>query len=59
MYQTPGITTGIGSGAAGAGALAMTGATTFAYVVAGVTLIVGGLLLLRTTRMRRAATTQD
>ncbi|MBB5790257.1 peptidase [Jiangella mangrovi] len=59
MYHTPGITTGIGGGAAGAGALAMTGATTFAYVAAGVTLLLGGLLLLRTSRMRRAATTQD
>jgi sulfite exporter TauE/SafE len=59
MYHTPGITTGLGTGAVGAGALAVTGATTFAYVVVAVTLVVGGLLLQRTARMRRAATTQD
>lgn len=54
MYNTPGITTGIGGGGAAA-ALAVTGASTFALVALAVTLVVGGLLLLRTARLRGAA----
>ncbi|MGM7422417.1 LPXTG cell wall anchor domain-containing protein [Cellulosimicrobium sp. CpK407] len=33
----------------------MTGATTFAYVALAMALVVGGLLLLRTSRRRREA----
>ncbi|KZM34337.1 hypothetical protein ACWFNS_14240 [Oerskovia enterophila] len=55
MYNSPGIVTGIGTGATGAGMLAVTGATTFAYVAAAVVLVVSGLLLLRTSRLRRLA----
>lgn len=55
MYNTPGITTGISGATAGAGALAVTGATTFAYVALAMALVVGGLLLLRTSRRRREA----
>lgn len=54
MYTTPGIGTGITGAATGAGALAVTGATTFAYVALAMALVVGGLLLLRTSRRRRA-----
>ncbi|MGN6241966.1 MULTISPECIES: LPXTG cell wall anchor domain-containing protein [Cellulosimicrobium] len=55
MYNTPGVTGGIGTGVVGAGALAQTGFSSLAIVAAAITLVVGGFVLLRASRMRREA----
>lgn len=55
MYHNPGIGTGIGTGAAGVGALAATGFEALWVSAAAISLIVGGFVLVRTTRLRRAA----
>lgn len=55
MYQNPGIGTGLGTGAAGAGALAATGFEALWVSAAAIILIVGGFVLVRTSRLRRAA----
>ena len=55
MYHNPGITTGIGAGAAGVGGLAATGFEALWVSAAAIGLIVGGFFLLRTSRLRRVA----
>jgi sulfite exporter TauE/SafE len=55
MYNTPGIATGIGTGAVGAGALASTGFESLWIAVASIGLVVGGFVLLRASKLRRAA----
>jgi sulfite exporter TauE/SafE len=55
MYNTPGIATGIGTGAVGAGALASTGFESLWIAVASIGMVIGGLVLLRASRLRRAA----
>lgn len=54
MYHNPGITNGIGAGAAGVGGLAATGFEALWVSAAAISLVVGGLVLLRTSRLRRA-----
>ncbi|WP_129783876.1 peptidase [Promicromonospora panici] len=55
MYHNPGIGTGIGAGAAGAGGLAATGFEALWVSAAAIGLLVAGFVLLRTSRLRRAA----
>jgi LPXTG-motif cell wall-anchored protein len=43
-------------GAAAAGSLPVTGGNTLAYVIAGILLVVAGLLLVRSVRYRRSDT---
>jgi hypothetical protein len=59
MYNTPGIATGLGAGAVGTGALAATGFESLWLAVVTVGLVVGGLVLVRESRRRRAARGQD
>ncbi|MFI2363958.1 hypothetical protein [Promicromonospora sp. NPDC019610] len=54
MYNNH-VPPGLGAGAAGAGALATTGFEALWVSVAALALIVGGLVLLRSSRLRRAA----
>ncbi|WP_265522734.1 hypothetical protein [Oerskovia flava] len=49
------MTGGIGTGVVGAGALAQTGFSSLAIVFAALTLVVGGFVLLRASRLRREA----
>ncbi|MCE6993385.1 LPXTG cell wall anchor domain-containing protein [Saccharothrix sp. S26] len=52
MYRVPGSGVAVGTGI---GSLAATGAGVAWWVVAGVVLLVAGLLLIRASRGRRAA----
>jgi hypothetical protein len=55
MYNTPGITTGIGTGVVGAGSLAATGFESLWIAVAAIGLVVGGFVLIRESKLRHAA----
>lgn len=55
MYHNPGIATGLGTGAAGAGALATTGFEALWISAAAISLLVGGFVLLRSSKFRREA----
>ena len=55
MYNNPVVPPGLGAGAAGAGALATTGFEALWISVAVISMIVGGFVLLRSSRLRRAA----
>ncbi|MFI6426244.1 hypothetical protein [Promicromonospora sp. NPDC050880] len=59
MYNTPGIATGIGTGAVGTGVLAATGFESLWFAVVTIGLVVGGLVLVRESRRRRAEPDQD